>query len=45
MFPLSTRRQPGRQAFMIYALLRNNGADSITTAQAKANGAVVAERS
>ncbi len=29
---------------MIYALLRNNGADGITTAQVKANGAVVAEK-
>ena len=28
----------------MYALLRNNGADGITTVQAKANGEVVAEK-
>ena len=32
------------EPFTVYALLRNNGADGITTVQAKANGEVVAEK-
>lgn len=32
------------ESFTVYALLRNNGADGITTVQAKANGEVVAEK-
>lgn len=32
------------EPFKVYALLRNNGADGITTVQAKANGEVVAEK-
>ena len=32
------------EPFTVYALLRNNGADGITTAQLKANGEVVAEK-
>ncbi len=35
--------KPG-EPFTVYALLRNNGADGITTVQAKANGEVVAEK-
>lgn len=32
------------ESFTVYCLLRNNGADGITTVQAKANGEVVAEK-
>ena len=32
------------ETFTVYCLLRNNGADGITTVQAKANGEVVAEK-
>ena len=32
------------EPFTVYALLRNNGADGITTVQAKANGEVMAEK-
>ncbi len=32
------------ESFTVYCLLRNNGADDITTVQAKANGEVVAEK-
>lgn len=32
------------EPFTVYALLRNNGADGITTVQAKANGEVIAEK-
>ena len=32
------------EPFSVYALLRNNGADGLTTVQAKANGEVVAEK-
>lgn len=32
------------EPFTVYALLRNNGADGMTTVQAKANGEVVAEK-
>lgn len=32
------------EPFTVYALLRNNGADGYTVAQAKANGEVVAEK-
>ena len=32
------------EPFTAYVLLRNNGADGITTVQAKANGEVVAEK-
>ena len=32
------------EPFTIYCLLRNTGADGITTAQAKVNGEVVAEK-
>ncbi len=32
------------EPFTVYCLLRNNGADGLTTAQAKANGEVVAEK-
>ena len=32
------------EPFTVYALLRNNGADGITTVQALANGEVVAEK-
>lgn len=32
------------ESFTVYALLRNTGADGITTVQANANGEVVAEK-
>ena len=32
------------EAFTVYCLLNNNGADGITTVEAKANGEVVAEK-
>ena len=41
---VNTQTAKAGEPFMIYALLRNNGADGITTAQVKANGAVVAEK-
>ena len=40
---ISNRAKAG-EPFTVYALLRNNGADGITTAQLKANGEVVAEK-
>ena len=39
---ISNRAKAG-EPFTVYALLRNNGADGITTAQLKANGEVAAE--
>ena len=38
------RQVVGGERRQEYALLRNNGADGITTVQAKANGEVVAEK-
>lgn len=41
---VNTQEAKAGEPFTIYALLRNNGADGITTVQAKANGEVVAEK-
>lgn len=41
---VNTQEAKAGEPFTIYALLRNNGADGITTVQAKANDEVVAEK-
>jgi hypothetical protein len=41
---VNTNAAKAGQPFTVYALLRNNGADGIVTAEAKANGEVVAKK-
>jgi hypothetical protein len=41
---VNTQAAKAGEPFTIYALLRNNGADGITTVQALANGEVAAEK-